>query len=238
MNSRPLAVALLALTAALASAQAGTIDLIPPGLVPGDTYRLAFVTSATTDATSSNISVYNTFVQNLANAVPALDSLGATWTAIASTLSVNAVDNISWQSATDKIYGLDGTLVSGPTSLLFFDSNDGFFNAPIPTHEDGSPITAGVEVWTGTSRVGTNTVNGCCTEPLGDGGVSFAGLTGSANVYSAWVSNLDSDGNVHPLYAISSELTVPEQTPEPATSGLVACGVLALIAHRWKLALR
>jgi hypothetical protein len=237
-HPRPLVLAALTLTVALFNAHGGTIDTIPPGLVAGDTYRLAFVTSATTDATSSDISVYNTFVQNLANAVPALNALNATWTAIASTQNVNAVDNIDWQSATDMIYGLNGTFVSGPSSLLFFDSNDGFFAAPIPTDEDGNPIVSGIVVWTGTSRVGTNTVNGCCSAPLGDGSNSFAGVTGTANVFGAWVSTGDVDTNDHLLYAISSELTVPEQTPEPATGALMLVGALALVGHRLKYANR
>lgn len=69
---------------------------------------------------------------------PALNTLGATWTAIVSTATVNAVDNISWQSATDEIYGLDGTLVSDPNGLLFSDSNDGHFDNAIPTDETGA----------------------------------------------------------------------------------------------------
>ena len=42
------------------------IDTVPTTLSPGDQYRLAFVTSTTTAATSSNIADYNTFVNNLA----------------------------------------------------------------------------------------------------------------------------------------------------------------------------
>ena len=48
----------------------------PTSLNPGDTYRLAFVTSTVRDATSTNIADYNTFVTLAANAVPALASLG------------------------------------------------------------------------------------------------------------------------------------------------------------------
>jgi len=219
---------LFAMGAISSSVYAGTIDTFPPSLALGDTYRLVFVTSATTDATSSDIGTYNAFVQDLANAVPQLSALSATWTAIVSTLAVNAVDNISWLPASDEIYGLDGTLVSGPSSLLFYDSNDGFFAAPIPTDETGTPVAANLVVWTGTSRVGTNTINGCCTAPLGIGGSSFGGVTGSNNVYATWVSHGDTDTEEHFVFAISSELTVPETVPEPGTIGMMACGIAVL----------
>ena len=63
---------------------------IPPGLNPGDQYRLAFVTSTTRDATSGNIAVYNEFVTASATAQAELNALGTTWTAIASTGDVDA----------------------------------------------------------------------------------------------------------------------------------------------------
>jgi hypothetical protein len=57
---------------------------------PGDSYRLAFVSSATTQATSTDISTYNAFVQGVANAA----GLGAaTWKVIGSTATVDARDN-------------------------------------------------------------------------------------------------------------------------------------------------
>ncbi len=210
---------------ALSRVQAASVTTVPPGLQAGDTYRLVFVTSTTMDATSTDIGVYNSFVQSVADSVSDLAALGATWTAIASTGAVNAVDNINWQSATDHIYGLDGTLVSGPGSLLFYDSNDAFFAEPIPTYEDGSAVTPSQVVWTGTSRVGTNTQNGCCTEPLG-ASTPFTGQTGTANVTGAFANNFDTNASSHVFYAISSELTAP--APEPGTVGFAALGVLAL----------
>ena len=42
------------------------IDTVPTTLSPGDQYRLVFVTSTTTTATSTDINTYNTFVNNLA----------------------------------------------------------------------------------------------------------------------------------------------------------------------------
>lgn len=71
----------------------------PTGLNPGDQYRLVFATSTTRDATSSNIADYNAFVTGVADSVPELLLLGTTWTAIASTASVDARDNTSTNPA-------------------------------------------------------------------------------------------------------------------------------------------
>ena len=223
----------------IAAAHAGSFLTVPPGLNPGDTYRLVFVSSETTDATSTDIGTYNSFVQDLADAVPALNTLGATWTAIVSTADVNAVDNISWQSATDSVYGLDGTLVSDPGGPLFYDSNDGHFDNAIPTDETGAPVTSGIVVWTGTSRVGTNTINGCCSAPLGSND-PFAGVTGSSNVYATWVSACcGANTNEHPVFAISSELTVPPaDAPEPGTIALAAMGFLGIALRALKFTSR
>jgi hypothetical protein len=77
---------------------------LPSGLNPGDQYRLAFVTSSTRDALSTNIADYNNFV----------DALGDT--AIASDWKV-AWMNLAWRrpkQSRDNISngGLAGTLLA------------------------------------------------------------------------------------------------------------------------------
>ncbi|MFM7787424.1 MAG: PEP-CTERM sorting domain-containing protein, partial [Microcystis panniformis] len=54
------------------AAQAALV-VVPPGLNPGQQYRLVFVTSGTRNAESSDINDYNTFVTSEANK-PALNS--------------------------------------------------------------------------------------------------------------------------------------------------------------------
>ena len=66
---------------------------VPTGLSPGESYRLAFVTSGLTQAANSDINYYNNFVATAASAVPALDDLGATWRVIGSTSAVDAYVN-------------------------------------------------------------------------------------------------------------------------------------------------
>jgi hypothetical protein len=46
------------------SAAQAALVVVPPGLNPGDQYRLVFVTAGTRNATSSDINDYNTFVTN------------------------------------------------------------------------------------------------------------------------------------------------------------------------------
>ena len=92
---------------------------VPTGLNPGDQYRLAFVTSTTRDATSSNIADYNAFVTAAANSVPQFVALGTTWHAIGSTAAVAARDNTNTNFTVNPsgqpIYNLKGTLLSPPT---------------------------------------------------------------------------------------------------------------------------
>ncbi len=49
-------------TLVTASAAQAALVVVPPGLNPGDQYRLVFVTDGTRDATSTNINDYNNFV--------------------------------------------------------------------------------------------------------------------------------------------------------------------------------
>ena len=52
------------------SAMAGFMP--PPGLSPGDTFHWAFVTSTTRDGISTDIGVYNAFVNTAADALSAV----------------------------------------------------------------------------------------------------------------------------------------------------------------------
>ena len=62
----------------------------------GDTYRLAFYTSGKMTSESSDINVYNSFIQGLADATNVYDigsAEGVTWKVIGSTDAVDARDN-------------------------------------------------------------------------------------------------------------------------------------------------
>src|SRR6056297_2312099 len=84
-------------------------------LNPGDQYRLVFTTSTTTNATSTDIADYNNHVNSAANATGSLiKDWGLTWSAIASTETVNARLNTSTFTTTPNIpiYLVDGTKIA------------------------------------------------------------------------------------------------------------------------------
>ena len=211
--------------------EAGIIT-VPPGLSPGDTYRLVFVTSGTTTATSTDINDYNTFVSNAANAVTALADLNATWTVIGSTSTTDARDNIGHPDG--YIYSLSGTEVCNSTGCLF----SGSLYAPINTTELGATSSFGDVVWTGSNSAGTEFTFLSYFQPLGSTGRTMYGIIAPAPPYSEWLCRGSSDlpENSWPLYAISSQLTVPNsEVPESTTIGLTALGgAILLFAMRRK----
>ncbi len=127
----------------------------PTSLSLGDTYRLAFVTSTARDATSTNIADYNTFVTLAANAVPALASLGTTWTAIGSTATVAARDNTDTVPST-----VPGGSLGVPIFLLndtkLVDSNDDLWDGSIDVLLNRTELDTAIvaQVWTGTTSAG------------------------------------------------------------------------------------
>lgn len=200
------------------SVQAAPI-VLPAGLNPGDSYRLAFVTSAVTGAESSNINLYNTFVDNLANSVTELAALSVNWTAIASTSAVDARDNTNTNPATATgapIYLLDGvTMLANDNADLW----DGDIDNPLNIDENGNVIP-GTQVWTGTTTDGSGN--------LGNELGSANPITGASSLSNFFWITITS----HPrtsswrLYAISDTITIPGGEPEPEIS---APGHLALM---------
>ena len=121
-----------------------------PTVALASEYRLAFVTDDTTDATSSDITTYNSFVT--AEAALNLSLPSTTWTAIASTSGVNAATNISCGSACDSnvpIFLVDGTEVATSAAALFA----GAILNPIDEDENGNLLYG--YVWTGSNADGT-----------------------------------------------------------------------------------
>jgi hypothetical protein len=138
--------------ATLGISGAAQAAILLPSLAPGSQYRLLFLTSGTTNATSSDINTYNTFVNNTAQASTvlnaALTAAGFTpsainWKALASTTTTNANVNTSLQ-ATDPafpLYRVDGAPIISPTTVspeiaandrnfneLFFNRANDLFN--------------------------------------------------------------------------------------------------------------
>ena len=198
-------------------------------VAPGETFRWVFVTSGTTDATSSDISYYNEFVNHAADivATPITGVLGKSniaqieWKAIASTESVYAIDNIGASPA--GIYTPPSDLVATGTLDLF----DGDILAPIMFTENVTLYSG--QVWTGTNTQGRS-------DPLFSlGGAIFgASFYGYSDQFGpGWIkTGTDLQTEKYPVYAISEELSV---VPVPGALILTATGLLSMLGlKRWR----
>ena len=191
-------------------ARADLLFTPPPGVTA---YRLVFVTDDTTAATSSDISTYNAFVTADAANNALLPS--TTWTAIASTASVDALTNTACSAAceaNDPIFLVDGTEIATSTTALFTTGILAFLDEDENGNPDSSPV------WTGTNSDGTAATG----HELGSSRPEVG-----ADETSAW---LNGDGGrpasgLLPLYAISGEIDV--SAPEPMSLSLLAFGGIA-----------
>ena len=118
-------------------------SLVPPGLEPGDSFRLLFVTSATMTAESSDIADYNAFVQNAASANDSLADFSDRFTALVSTGSVNIKDNSATTGTGVPIHWLDGDRVADDYADLY----DLHWDSVSGRTESGDDYTG--LVWTG-----------------------------------------------------------------------------------------
>ena len=191
---------------------------VPTSLSPGDEYRLVFVTSSKTQATSDVIADYNSFVTGVANAEAELAALGASWFVIGSTRAVDARDNTGTLPT-----GAGGTLgvpIFRVDDTKFVDSNDdlwdGDVDVPLSVEQDGT--SAGAEaVWTGTITDGTN-IGG---QSLGGAATSVGDPPASNGDWIDTSAGAPTTQNRR-LYAMSGILTVPQPVPvEPATWGQI-----------------
>lgn len=194
----------------------------------GDTYHLAFVTTNTTTATSTNIADYNAFVQAEANAA----GFGAVnWFALGSTSSTNAIDNVVITGPVFDVYhSLNPADSFTGNGLLATDASDfwDFLFPPSSGGNSGNPLSnltgGNNNVWTGTNPGGVARPN----NSLGNTNVRRH-WTGWWN----WDAALATAGNTtggHHMVAISQQLIV---LPEPSTGLLIGLGgLLALLRRR------
>lgn len=211
-------VALTCLAALPAASNAAPISL--SDLAPGAHYRLVFETQTTTDATSTAVSAYNTIVQTEASTA----GLGTNWSAIVSTDTVNAINNIACtpSCSSDPIFLLTGSEVAASTTDLF----SGALLTAINVAANGLAAGNGY-IWTGTNSSGTEAsfTSGTTTYyGLGDSVVELGGsvLGSTFGIDSGYSFPKTTSAS---LFGISGDLVVP--TPEPISTSLLAVGAVA-----------
>ena len=189
--------------------------LIPSGVSPGDSFRLMFVTSSGTQATSQNIATYNTHVQNSAEKNLFLKPFKSTFRALGSAWDTHARPN-TFTRASDKgasapIYWVNGTKVADNYADLYDKSWD--YNAhsgQYPKTEAGASIVHEWPIWTGTEWTG----GPASTTQLGDNRVVFGKLNVLSHELRSPPENpgaTDAANSAsYSMYALSPLLTVEE----------------------------
>ncbi len=136
---------------------------IPTGLVTGDRFRLLFVTSTKTQALSTEIAVYNTFVQNRAAAstISSLVPYSSLFRAVVSTPRIDAVDNTKTATRVGTgvpIYWVSGEKVADHKD----DFYDGSWASRNARNESGGTATVTSNlptldhgIWTGSTSGGS-----------------------------------------------------------------------------------
>lgn len=199
----------------------------PAGLAPGTHFRFIYLTSGATQATSSDIADYNSFVQSDASGST---FAGATvnWKAVASTATVNARDNIGGYGTSVPVYLVTGTRVSDNLTTSAGGLWSGTLLAAPRVQIDGTVVGIS-QVWTGSTADGTAFTGNAL-------GV-FAPKVGTATATNgAWMN----DGDIPyflslRLYAVSEELVVPPSaTPVPTlTEWALALMLVMLMMVGW-----
>ena len=143
-----LAVAALLVVPGGASAQDNSVrdswSLLPSGLEVGDQFRLIFTTSTTRNGSSSDIEVYNTFVQNRAAAgLTDIRSYSSQFRVVGSTETVDARDNTGTTGTGVPIYWLNGAKVADNYADFYDDSWDNYTEKNESGQAGRSPVLTG-----------------------------------------------------------------------------------------------
>ena len=193
------------------------------GLDPGSSYRLAFATSQTRDAASSEIEDYNSFVDSLGDNIVESD-----WKVIGSTESVHARDNTLTNPNFDgigvPIFNLAGQRIADNNVDLW----DGSIQNSMQTTVRGVGfIPPSPSVWTGTTAAGISADNYLGKSP-------DAMLGGMISTDASWISHVSWDStvsNAYALYGLSDILTIssPESDPVPEPASVISWTLLGIV---------
>ena len=178
------------------------LALVPFGLLPGDQYYLAFVTSQQVAANMGGVAGADFIVDQIGDlANPSITGPG-TYRAILS-------DSVSGQNAVQTmqpgipIFNTNGDLVANNVGSLFAGAATQL-QAPISYDENG--VLRNLEVWTGTNASGT--VSQDASGWTNANGTATLGF--SAHTDSRWIDNGATTSFSSALYGVSTILTVPQ----------------------------
>ena len=233
MKQRSLAAVVTATVTSLAlvrplCAAGYTPPWVPTGVNPGDTYHLVFVTSTTRDATSGDIGVYDSFVDDRGDTLLGSPYGDITWLCIGST---SAADAITHAPISGPVYRLDGVKVADDSSDLWDSSIDNPINV-----DDAGNTGIGDVVASGTSW------NGMKDSSMTLGSSSISGGHTGITIGGGWVNGAYAAPSSTPsrFYSVSESLTAVAVVPEPGTISLavlsLAVGGAALRRRRRKAA--
>ncbi len=224
---------LAALSLTVGSTKAQTIDvsdpLVPPGLIPGDTFHFVFVTDKNLSSTA-DINSFNTYSNDIANNLngntgSVVAAIGATWTIIGSGIT----DQAAYDAAVTEGLGnevnflidaKDNAPITAPVYLISgekvaddaADMWDGSIDTDIDLQEDGSASYSGV-VHTGSASDGTLIGDG---RFLGDNGNSRIARGITPNTSGSWIeSGNENDGTGRAIYVMSEAITITGSDTTP-----------------------
>jgi autotransporter-associated beta strand protein len=173
----------------------------PSGLNPGDTFRFVFVTQGTTNALSTDISTYDTFVDNAASTAGlTYGGSDLNWQVLGSTAAVSAVSRLPL-SITTPFYRIDGAKVANNAAQIWSTTDDLLLINSI-SHSEYNTVESNPDTWKGTRT------NGTALEPLGGQYSALVGLFLQLDPTWKFKGSATNTALKH-LYAVSEAVTVP-----------------------------
>ena len=213
----------LANTLPVAQIVPADFDLEPGAdFTPGGSFRLLFVTTDTTTSLSSDLSLYNAFVQTSANdGHNDIRRFSSEFRALISTEAVDARNNTVTNSATGTdtdapIYWLNGNKVADDYANFY----DGEWDSQVGRDRNGE-TTNPLSIWTGSENDGTEAfLPDGSSLAIGEGvgiGSQYGKLVPREEIAGSFngIRGISSR-NQYPLYALSPILTL-NQAPTVST---------------------
>ena len=210
--------------------------LKPSGLSPGDSFRLLFVTSEWHNAESAAVSRYNRHVQYWADTTrghAAINAYKDDVRAVASTATVDAIDNVDAPTATTgiPIYWMDAAGGGAKVADDYADFWDGSWDNYAGTDrrsEDGLASTGQTPAdwpWTGTADDGTATAH-----PLGSATPTRGALPNNSPLDHGAAGRAGAASR-HTLYALSPVFTVAQPAPALTAGGITMDGATITLSN-------